>query len=242
MQQRYYDPELGEFPTTDPVTPFSPGGAFNRYWYANANPYRMVDPDGRTANEVYLASGGDWGSGQTVTASKAKRSVPINEEGRAALEAGDLKAFWASRLLRGDPWGREGAAIWDRGNPSLSPRDLARGELAVRWLIGAMAERDGLDSSILSRPEGLIGLAQGYRGEISRIGVAVARGHAALVTANRGNTVGLGASAVMHHRVFAPFGLPPTAYGGTPLFWGLAPGIQSYYINQIVDFCHGCPR
>jgi len=49
MQQRYYDPELGVFPTTDPVTPFSAGGAFNRYWYANANPYRLVDPDGRQA-------------------------------------------------------------------------------------------------------------------------------------------------------------------------------------------------
>ncbi len=49
MQQRYYDPEIGAFPTTDPVTPFSAGGAFNRYWYASANPYRFTDPDGRQA-------------------------------------------------------------------------------------------------------------------------------------------------------------------------------------------------
>lgn len=53
MQQRYYDPELGVFPSTDPVTPFSPGGAFNRYWYANANPYRMVDPDGRQSAKIH---------------------------------------------------------------------------------------------------------------------------------------------------------------------------------------------
>src|SRR5690606_32449127 len=48
MQQRYYDPTIdGRFPSVDPVTPISPGGTFNRYWYANANPYKFKDPDGR---------------------------------------------------------------------------------------------------------------------------------------------------------------------------------------------------
>jgi hypothetical protein len=31
----------------DPATAYSPGGAFNQYWYANANPYGLVDADGR---------------------------------------------------------------------------------------------------------------------------------------------------------------------------------------------------
>jgi hypothetical protein len=32
----------------DPVTAYSsPGANFNRYWYANNNPYRFYDPDGR---------------------------------------------------------------------------------------------------------------------------------------------------------------------------------------------------
>jgi RHS repeat-associated protein len=48
MQQRYMDPLIGQhFLAVDPVTPNNPGGAFNRYWYANANPYRLKDPDGR---------------------------------------------------------------------------------------------------------------------------------------------------------------------------------------------------
>ncbi|MBS0230648.1 MAG: hypothetical protein JSS52_05755 [Proteobacteria bacterium] len=48
MQQRYYDPAIGAFLSVDPVTAYSnPVGAFNRYWYANGNPYRFVDPDGR---------------------------------------------------------------------------------------------------------------------------------------------------------------------------------------------------
>src|SRR5690606_18005462 len=52
MQQRYYDAELGHFPSPDPVTANSPGGTFNRYWYANANPYRFADPDGRQAKRA----------------------------------------------------------------------------------------------------------------------------------------------------------------------------------------------
>lgn len=48
MQQRYYDPIIGRFLSVDPVTAYSsPGVNFNRYWYANNNPYKFVDPDGR---------------------------------------------------------------------------------------------------------------------------------------------------------------------------------------------------
>ena len=48
MQQRYYDPRIGRFWSVDPVTAFSsPGSNFNRYAYANNNPYKFTDPDGR---------------------------------------------------------------------------------------------------------------------------------------------------------------------------------------------------
>jgi RHS repeat-associated protein len=49
MQQRYYDPMIGRFLSVDPVTATSMGGNFNRYWYADNNPYRFTDPDGRNA-------------------------------------------------------------------------------------------------------------------------------------------------------------------------------------------------
>ncbi|ALN65466.1 putative exported protein [Lysobacter antibioticus] len=53
MQQRYYDSEVGRFLSVDPVAANSKtGGNFNRYWYANNNPYRFIDPDGR-----YVCSG-----------------------------------------------------------------------------------------------------------------------------------------------------------------------------------------
>jgi len=58
MQQRYYDPGIGRFLSVDPVTAHaSPGANFNRYWYANNNPYRFTDPDGRqSADRAYGAA------------------------------------------------------------------------------------------------------------------------------------------------------------------------------------------
>lgn len=48
MQQRHYDPVAMRFMSVDPVhVDTRSGGNFNRYWYANNNPYTFVDPDGR---------------------------------------------------------------------------------------------------------------------------------------------------------------------------------------------------
>ena len=50
MQQRYYDPVAGRFLSIDPVTTdANSGDSFNRYVYANNNPYSYIDPDGRQA-------------------------------------------------------------------------------------------------------------------------------------------------------------------------------------------------
>lgn len=54
MQQRYYDPVAGRFLSVDPVTTNAKdGSSFNRYVYANNNPYKYTDPDGEFA---FLAS------------------------------------------------------------------------------------------------------------------------------------------------------------------------------------------
>ena len=56
MQQRYYDPSIGRFLSTDPVSAFEkPLTHFNRYMYALNNPYKFTDPDGR---DVMVISGG----------------------------------------------------------------------------------------------------------------------------------------------------------------------------------------
>ena len=46
MQARYYDPVIGRFYSNDPVG-FKGVHSFNRYSYANNNPYKYIDPDGR---------------------------------------------------------------------------------------------------------------------------------------------------------------------------------------------------
>ena len=49
MQQRYYDPLAGRFLSVDPVTTDAKTGShFNRYVYADNNPYKYTDPDGRS--------------------------------------------------------------------------------------------------------------------------------------------------------------------------------------------------
>ncbi|SES64345.1 colicin E5-related ribonuclease [Thalassotalea agarivorans] len=59
MQARYYDPVIGRFYSNDPVDTvshlFTPNGiqGFNRYAYANNNPYKYIDPDGKTAHIAY---------------------------------------------------------------------------------------------------------------------------------------------------------------------------------------------
>jgi len=55
MQARYYDPVIGWFYSNDPVS-FSNVHNFNRYAYANNNPYKYTDPDGRVAKLVKTAS------------------------------------------------------------------------------------------------------------------------------------------------------------------------------------------
>jgi RHS repeat-associated protein len=52
---RYYDPVAGRFLSTDPVvTDNNSGASFSRYTYANNNPYRYIDPDGRDAVERFV--------------------------------------------------------------------------------------------------------------------------------------------------------------------------------------------
>ncbi len=62
MQQRYYDAAVGRFLSTDPVTTSSfNGGNFNRYWYANNNPYKFIDPDGRESGCITVGTNCGFG-------------------------------------------------------------------------------------------------------------------------------------------------------------------------------------
>ncbi len=53
MQARYYDPVVGRFYGSDPES-FNNPHNFNKYLYANGNPYNYVDPDGRNAIKKFI--------------------------------------------------------------------------------------------------------------------------------------------------------------------------------------------
>jgi len=53
MQQRYFDPKLGAFLSSDPIDAHEASYLyFNRYRYAAGNPYRFVDSDGRAIQSL----------------------------------------------------------------------------------------------------------------------------------------------------------------------------------------------
>ncbi|MCV2886507.1 RHS repeat-associated core domain-containing protein [Aestuariibacter sp. AA17] len=59
MQARYYDPVIGRFYSNDPVDALghlASGNVqgFNRYAYANNNPYKYVDPDGNESRSAIV--------------------------------------------------------------------------------------------------------------------------------------------------------------------------------------------
>ena len=77
MQQRYYDPVAGRFLSVDPVTTDAESGrGFGRYHYAENNPYKYTDPDGRSAALAACAAGPvGCAIGVTVTAIVAGKAA-----------------------------------------------------------------------------------------------------------------------------------------------------------------------
>ena len=57
MQARYYDPLIGRFYSNDPVGFVGNSHSFNRYAYANNNPYKYVDPNGESPENAAFYEG-----------------------------------------------------------------------------------------------------------------------------------------------------------------------------------------
>lgn len=84
MQQRYYDAEIGAFLSVDSVTPHALSGrGFNRYWYADGNPYRFTDPDGR------LACGNGASCGDRIRELEQRGAFPLQAGGGGGGQRGD---------------------------------------------------------------------------------------------------------------------------------------------------------
>jgi RHS repeat-associated protein len=74
MQQRYYDQSVGRFISVDPIAADNKTGAdSNRYRYADGNPYKLFDPDGRHAEAGRGFGSASVGDGMAGVAADATR-------------------------------------------------------------------------------------------------------------------------------------------------------------------------
>ncbi|WP_250655929.1 RHS repeat-associated core domain-containing protein [Alkalimarinus coralli] len=88
MGARFYDPSIGRFLTPDPVG-FSPNAPmmFNRYAYANNNPYKYIDPDGRNAVTAFgglLVESFNWASGNGFNGSQVWGALQDGYDGNGS--------------------------------------------------------------------------------------------------------------------------------------------------------------
>ena len=100
MQARYYDPVIGRFYSNDPVGYLghlesgNPVQGFNRYAYANNNPYKYNDPDGEFAMLIGAAIGAALDAGIQVS-----NSMKTGSSFGEAVKGIDLGSVAASAAL-----------------------------------------------------------------------------------------------------------------------------------------------
>ena len=95
MQARYYDPVIGRFYSNDPAGTMEhlSGGnihGFGRYAYANNNPYKYVDPDGKTGIPINLGTNKNNSSG-TQKARQIQKKVQQKSVSSLNLSSEQLK-------------------------------------------------------------------------------------------------------------------------------------------------------
>jgi RHS repeat-associated protein len=152
MGARYYDPVAGRFLSPDPVH-FVEGNihSFNRYAYANNNPYAYVDPDGRAPVLVPLIAAAVRWAGQRVLTFALTRgaqgSVTAAEIGAGeALGAGGVAAgavVGSKALSKAGESTVDAGMIYRAGGGSPSNLKTRAGEDAVSF-------RDSLSNPIES--------------------------------------------------------------------------------------------
>ncbi|WP_369934853.1 RHS repeat domain-containing protein [Xanthomonas tesorieronis] len=87
MGQRLYDPKLARFISVDPLAASNTDGvAFNRYLYANNNPFRFSDPSGNCAEVTgsHMCDGKGFAGSNVQVTQYTESGVPIHNPNAAA--------------------------------------------------------------------------------------------------------------------------------------------------------------
>ena len=146
MQQRYYDPLAGRFLSVDPVTTdWDSGESFNRYVYAQNNPYRYTDPDGRNPALVFRGAQALVALYRAVTTTATAGAVAggakiLAEATSSSQQGGDKGAVAAA------PSAAEGAAGTGQ---SAESGEAGKARNAAP---GPLPEAEGRPHSIIERP------------------------------------------------------------------------------------------
>ena len=148
-QQRYYDPMLGRFLGVDPMA-VDTGSAFNwnRYAYANNNPYRFTDPDGRETKEI-----------DGVTYESREHEDPKSLVGHDLFlnPAGKAECV---ELVKQTVGGNASTQTW-RAGESVSP------ETPVGTAVGTFNEEGTFDTKDTGQHAAILTEPQGSDGSIS---------------------------------------------------------------------------
>ncbi|MDE2155714.1 MAG: RHS repeat-associated core domain-containing protein [Xanthomonadaceae bacterium] len=120
MQARYYDPVVGRFLSVDPIGPTA-GNAFNfnRFVYANDNPYRYTDPFGMCADHYKNGScmvHVDSATGKAGIAAGKQLEGVLNKYDKAINALSDKAKFNIKDTkgkVIGSMTGKEIKAVWN---------------------------------------------------------------------------------------------------------------------------------
>ena len=148
------------------------------------------------------------------------QSFGITDEQRELNAAGDVEGFWKSRHEMGDPIARIALKSLD------PPGGL------FDYLFGG--------TSINNRIQAFARVYVGSELNIDQVRVDLMRAHVAAVDADTRGVIGLLTPqqvAAYHHSVFDGYGLPSTAFGGTP-FTG---ALREARVTRAI-WCRDCDR
>lgn len=147
-----------------------------------------------------------------------QRGFGISDQQRQFVADGNIKGFWESRKVIGDPVANAGL---DSLEPSGGPID---------YLFGG--------TSINNRLQAYARVYTGSELDLNMVRADLAEAH---IRYTDGDVLGVRGLlnpeqiAEYHHEVFREYGLPPTAFGGTPWFGYVEEADFTRFI-----WCRGC--